>query len=85
MTKSNRRGSKHGIDRHEYLASATLYCKRGSDLPQSKLTPDLVRQIRASYQPGDRDNGQHALARRHNVHQRTIEKIVTYETWRHVR
>lgn len=84
MTRSTRRGSKHGIDRHEYLTSATLYCKRGTDLPQSKLTPELVRQIRASYVPGDKEFGQHGLARRYNVHQCTIEKVVTYATWRHV-
>lgn len=80
VSKSTRRGSKHGTDRPNTI----LYCKRGSDLPQSKLTPDLVREIRASYLPGDKENGQHGLARRYNVHQRTIEKIVTYAIWRHV-
>lgn len=80
----HRRGSKHDIDRHEYLACATLYCKRGTELPQSKLTPNTVREISQRHRPGDPQHGQHALARHYNVHQRTIEKIVAYTTWRHV-
>lgn len=82
--RSHRRGSKHGIDWHEYCCNARLYCKRGTDLPQSKLDAAKVREIRAIYRCGDSEFGQRGLAKKYGVHQRTIEKVVNYETWIHV-
>ena len=71
---------KHGLPRDEYLARNREFCKHGTDLPQSKLDADMVRQIRA-------DAGTHSqrqLAKRYQVHQTTIHKILTYTTWVHV-
>ena len=68
------------MTRSEYISTAILIARRGLDLPQSKLTPDLVREIRI--------NRQGLTARRqaekYGVHHRTIEKVRHYETWRHV-
>ena len=74
-----RRGSRHNIDRETYCQEAFLYHRRGNALPQSKLTPALVREIRASSEP------RKEIARRLGLHYRTIEKVRQYETWIHVK
>lgn len=66
------------MSRHEYvLWGAKAHAKRGNQLPQSRLTPDLVRAIRA--------NEEHLtakqLAAQIGVHYRTIEKVRHFETW----
>ena len=39
------------MTRHEYRNGGALqYTKRGNDLPQARLTPELVREIRANRQ-----------------------------------
>ena len=71
---------KHGLPRDKYPARNREFCKHGTDLPQSKLDADKVRQIRA-------DAGtysQRQLADRYQVHQTTIHKILTYTTWVHI-
>ena len=75
-----RRG-KHGIDRDEWRANAHLYAPHGSQLPQTRLTPDDVRAIRRNW-PGWSSK---RWARHLGVHYRTIQKIQYYETWRHVK
>ena len=68
------------MTRNEYLSTAIFTAKRGFDLPQSKLNPELVREIRTNR------HGMTARAQadRYGVHYRTIEKVRHYETWRHV-
>ena len=68
------------MNRTEYLQTALFTARRGLDLPQSRLTPDLVREIRIN---------RHGLtardqAQKYGVHHRTIEKVRYFETWRHV-
>ena len=75
------RGSRHNIDRETWRASAALYAARGTALPQAKATPDLVRKIRANRSGLPR----RAWADATGLHIRTIEKIATYETWRHIK
>lgn len=74
-----RRNSRHRIDRGTWRNEAWLYAPRGNRLPHARLTPDLVREIRASNEPHKR------IADRLGVHYRTIEKVRQYETWRQVK
>ena len=73
--------SKHGLNRGEWLACARLYAPCGERLPQSKANPELVRKIRENRQGWPRWRWAQATG----LHIRTIDKIATYETWRHIR
>jgi len=72
------------VKRDEWLTMAHLCCARGNELPQAKLTPERVTQIRNDYVKNSRTHGAPALARREGLHRRTIEKILTRQTWCHV-
>lgn len=83
------RGSKHGIDRDQWLGDAALYCARGIRLPHAKLMPLDVAEIRSAARQREalrqhiRNNlSNEALARKFGVHVRTIEKVLSYENWR---
>lgn len=54
---------------------------RGNKLPQAKLNPDLVRQIRGS----TRTKAAWKWAEELNCHIRTIEKARNYGSWKQVR
>lgn len=69
------------MTREEYLLQAAAYAKRGNDLPQARLTPEKVREIRANV----RGLFAWQLAMVYGVHIRTIDKIRTFQTWKHVR
>lgn len=76
---------------HEYRQRARELAPRGQDLPQAKLLEMDIIDIRSAKRQREallkhiRDNlSNAALARRHGVHERTIEKIVSYESWGHV-
>lgn len=65
---------------------------RGSECGQSKLNETLVRRIRAEHRMKERlkklldqEYSAEAFARRYNVHKNTIDKVLTFATWRHVR
>ena len=64
--------------------------KRGVELPQSKLTDDDVRNIRALVEYREKVKRElagltnAALAEKFDIHTRSIEKIVARETWGHV-
>ena len=65
--------------------------KHGMDLPQTKLPPGAIRRIREAAEERARLRrdisdrlGNAALARQWGVHVRTIEKVLSYETGRHV-
>ena len=66
------------------------HAKRGMDLPQSRLTDDDVRNIRALIEHrADLLNQAKQLtnkkiAEKYGVHFRTIDRISTGETWGHV-
>jgi len=64
---------------------------RGVELPQTKLTDEDVIAIRSAAKQRDnlrqhiKDNlSNEALARKHGVHIRTVEKVLQHFTWSHV-
>lgn len=66
-------------------------CKRGSALSQAKLNETLVKRIREEHQEKQRKvkelheaHGAKALAKRYGVSERAIDKVLCYQTWRHV-
>lgn len=79
------------LDRDEYLLRARELAPRGQALPQSKLQEDGVEAIRSAARQREnlrqhiRDNlSNEALARKFGVHVRTIEKVLSAESWSHV-
>lgn len=54
--------------------------KRGNDLPHSRLDPEKVRQIRTNRH----GKTPKQWAKELNVHYRTIQKVIYFETWVHV-
>lgn len=79
------------VDRHTYLQQARQNALRGQELPQSKLLDMDIIDIRSAHRQRVklldyiRNNlSNEALAKKHRVSLRTIEKIVVYETWIHV-
>jgi len=84
MTKPR---GKHGINRDTYLRDAGEYAPRGQDLPQTKLLDLDVIDIRSAKRQRDslmkhiKENlSNAALAKRHGVHERTIEKVLARVT-----
>lgn len=79
------------MNRAEYQQRASEFCKRGFDLPQTKVPPLAVVAIRDAARKREelrREINEKfsnaALAKQWGVHIRTIEKILSYETARHV-
>ena len=78
-------------DRRTYLQTAKAQAARGQELGHAKLLDMDIIDIRSAHRQRlkllqyIRDNlSNAALAKRHNTHHRTIEKIVSYETWVHI-
>lgn len=78
--------------REQYQLEAVFNVKRGEELSQSKLTDDDVRLIHDAKVNREalRDHirlslSNEALARQFGVHVRTIEKVLSYGSWRHVK
>ena len=69
------------MTRVEYLERAHALAKRGSDLPQSKLTEGAVREIRRN----PRGWTARQWADHLGLHIRTIEAVQQYRRWGHVR
>ena len=69
------------MKREEYLQRACEFASRGEARPNAKLNPERVRLIR--------ENRYGYTAKTwadiYKVHYRTIEKVLHYETWTHVR
>jgi len=79
------------MTRDEYLANPGAHCKRGFDLPQTKLPPLAVVSIRESAKKREQMRREitekysnAALAKAWGVHERTIENVLSYKTARHV-
>lgn len=79
------------MTREEYLMRPDAYCKRGLDLPHTKLTPLAIKSIRESAELRKRlrdeiteKHSNESLAKAWGVHVRTIEKVLKFETGRHV-
>ena len=65
---------------------------RGTELAQAKLNDEIVRRIRAEHAAKerlkrvlDREFSAEAFARRYQVSESAIEKVISYQSWRHVR
>lgn len=89
--KHNRRQKPGTLTRDEYLVRARELAPRGQDLPQSKLLDLDVIDIRSAHRQRlallqyIRDNlSNEALAKRHGVSKRNIERIVSAEAWSHL-
>ena len=79
------------LDAATGAAQMNLPYRTGLDLPWSKLNPEIVRRIRkehAEKEIAKRDLDARfsaaAFAKRYGVSTPTIEKVLSYETWRHV-
>ena len=78
------------MTRSEYEQRRFEFCKRGADLPQSKLDAEsatLIRELHA-YKVAEvkRLNetlSAEGLSKKFGVHVRTIEKVLRYEIWKH--
>lgn len=71
----------------------TMYgrCKRGIELPQSKLNETLVKKIR--YEHAEKERAKRelderysaaAFAKRYGVSVSAMEKVLSFQSWRHV-
>jgi hypothetical protein len=80
------------MNRKEYLSSGAIRtAPRGMELPHTKLPDAAIREIRAAAEERARLRREiterlsnAALARKWRVHHRTIEKVLSYQTARHV-
>lgn len=79
------------MTRDEYLQRAGEFCKRGFDLPQTKVPPLAIIAIREAARKREQLRAEiterysnKALAKEWGVHTRTIEKIINYTTGKHI-
>lgn len=79
------------MTRDEYQIRAKEYAKRGFELPQTKIPPLAVVAIREAARKREamrheinEKYSNEALAKQWGVHRRTIEKILSYETAKHI-
>ena len=79
------------MTRDEYVRTASSTAMRGFDLPQTKVPPLAVVAIREAARKRAQlrkeiteKYSNAALAKQWSVHERTIEKIISYETARHI-
>mgnify|MGYP001173896897 CR=1 FL=1 len=79
------------MTRDEWKIRAAELAKRGFDLPHTKVPPLAVVAIRQAAKKREEMRREindkysnSALAKQWGVHVRTIEKILSYETARHV-
>ena len=69
-----------------------LYARRGTELTHAKLNETLVARIRAEHAEKERKKREldemysaAAFAKRYGVHKNTIDKILNFSSWVHVR
>jgi len=82
----------HVLERAEFLSRARSMARRGAALTHSKLTPAEVQEIRQAKENRldlmahiSETLSNSALAEKYGVHPRTIEKVLSYETWSHIK
>lgn len=82
------RGSKHGVHRDEWEQRRTEFVRRGLELPQAKLMPLDVAEIQSAARQRQKlrqyiatNLSNTALAEKFGVHERTVEKVLSRETW----
>jgi len=79
------------LNRKEYQLRAREFAIRGEELPHAKLCIDDVLAIRNAKLMRDalraeviNNLSNDALASKYGVHKRTIERVLSNETWVHV-
>lgn len=79
------------VSRQEYQLSSMANAPRGQELPQAKLLDLDVGSVRSAAKQREslrkhiKENlSNDALARIHGVSVRTIERVLSYETWSHI-
>ena len=79
------------LERGEYLSRSREFARKGEELAHAKLNAEAVEEIKSAVVQRDKlreyikmNLSNHALAEKHGVHCRTIERIVQYETWTHI-
>lgn len=79
------------LSRDEWKVRARELAPRGQDLPQTKLLDLDIGEIRSAARQREklkthiRENlSNKALAAKFGVHERTIEKVLSFETWGHL-
>jgi hypothetical protein len=79
------------LERSEYLSRARSMALRGQELNHAKLLDIDVVSIRSAAKQREnlkkhiRENlSNEALAKAYGVHVRTVEKVLSYESWSHV-
>ena len=89
--KHHRRQKAGALTRREHLVRARELAPRGQDLQQAKLLGLDVIDIRSSHRQRlallkyIRENlSNEALAKRHGISLRNVERIVSYESWSHI-
>lgn len=87
MTAHARRALPHNVG-----LPHRMKCARGEDLTQSKLTEEVVREVRAQQAAKqeiirvlNEKFSSAALAKKHGVHKNTMDKVLNYATWVHVK
>lgn len=85
------RGSNHNMDRVEYRSRATEFAVCGQQSPHAKLLDLEVIDIRSAHRQRlnllkhiKENLSNEALCKKYGIHKRTLEKIVTRETWSHL-
>lgn len=81
----------HRLERGEYLSRTKEFALRGQELPQAKLLEMDVIDIRSMKRQRDnmikyiKENlSNDAICAKHGIHHRTLEKILSRETWSHL-
>jgi len=79
------------MERTEYLQRRSEFAPRGQDLPHAKLLDLDVIDIRSAQRQREallkhiRENlSNETLCKRYGIHKRTLEKILSRETWSHL-
>lgn len=79
------------LERAEYLSRARSMALRGQELNHAKLLDIDVVSIRSAAKQREnlkkhiRENlSNEAIAKSYGIHVRTVEKVLSYETWSHL-
>ena len=79
-------GFKQSIETKDKISKALMgekngmYGKTGEENPSSKLTWEIVNEIRILYQTGN--TSLRKLAKKYEVSNITIENVIKYRTWK---
>ena len=80
------------MDRFTYTQRMREFAVRGSALPQSKLNEQTVAKIRRDYARArklraklETEYSAAGFAKKYGIHTRTVEKILSWQTWIHVK